>query len=119
MTTIELLEKHFKIRRSASSIMIKENNAEIFTEGQLEEIIQCCVAEAEKEGLEKLHFEISSKSPNYDMYKKCFETYSIEYVTENSIVFKDIYEVKDVESEIDFKLIEQVGEDAFIPFGRK
>ncbi|MDM5234935.1 GNAT family N-acetyltransferase [Bacillus cereus] len=113
MTTIELLEKHFKIRRSASSIMIKENNAEIFTEGQLEEIIQCCVAEAEKEGLEKLHFEISSKSPNYDMYKKCFETYSIEYVTENSIVFKDIYEVKDVESEIDFKLIEQVGEDAF------
>ena len=30
MTTIEQLEKHFKIRRSASSIMIKENNAEIF-----------------------------------------------------------------------------------------
>ena len=46
MTTIEQLEKHFKIRRSASSIMIKENNAEIFTEEQLE--MQYCVAEAEK-----------------------------------------------------------------------
>lgn len=29
------------------------------------------------------------------------------------IVFKDIYEVEDVESDIDFKLIEEVGEDAF------
>ena len=29
MTTIEQLEKYFKIRRNASSIMIKENNAEI------------------------------------------------------------------------------------------
>ena len=29
------------------------------------------------------------------------------------IVFKDIYEVEDVESEIDFKLIEEVGEEAF------
>ncbi|EEK78135.1 N-acetyltransferase [Bacillus cereus] len=113
MTTIELLEKHFKIRRSASSIMIKENNAEVFTEEQLEEIMQYGVAEAEKEGIENLHFEISSKSPNYDMYKKYFETYSFEYVTENIIVFKDIYEVEDVESEIDFKLIEEVGEDAF------
>ena len=35
MTIIEQLEKHFKIRRSASSIMIKENNAEVFTEEQL------------------------------------------------------------------------------------
>ena len=35
------------------------------------------------------------------------------------IVCKDIYEVEDVESEIDFKLIEEVGEDAFILFGRK
>lgn len=61
MTTIEQLEKHFKIRRSASSIMIKENNAEIFTEEQLEEMMQYCVAEAKKDGLEKLHFEISSK----------------------------------------------------------
>ena len=113
MTTIEQLEKHFKIRRSASSIMIKENNAEAFTEEQLKEIMQYCVAEAEKEGVEKLHFEISSKSPNYDVYKKCFETYSFEYVTENMIVFKDIYEVEDVESEIDFKLIEEVGEEAF------
>lgn len=69
MTTIEQLEKHFKIRRSASSIMIKENNAEIFTEEQLEEMVQYYVAEAEKDGLEKLHFEISSKSPNYDVYK--------------------------------------------------
>lgn len=51
------------------------------------------------------------------MYKKCFETYSFEYVTENMIVFKDIYEVEDVESDIDFKLIEEVGEDAFILFG--
>ena len=48
MTTIEQLEKHFKIRRSASSIMIKENNAEIFTEEQLEEMVQYYVAEAEK-----------------------------------------------------------------------
>lgn len=47
------------------------------------------------------------------MYKKCFEAYSFEYVTENIIVCKDIYEVEDVESEIDFKLIEEVGEDAF------
>ena len=29
------------------------------------------------------------------------------------IVFKDIYEVEDVESEMDFKLIEEVGEEAF------
>lgn len=29
------------------------------------------------------------------------------------IVCKDIYEVEDVESDIDFKLIEEVGEDAF------
>ncbi len=94
--------------------MIKENNAEIFTEEQLEEMMQYCVAEAKKGGLEKLHFEISSKSPNYDVYKKCFETYSFEYVTENMIVFKDIYEVEDVESEIDFKLIEEVGEEAFL-----
>ena len=69
MTTIEQLEKHFKIRRSASSIMIKENNAEVFTEEQLEEMVQYYVAEAEKDGLEKLHFEVSSKSPNYDVYK--------------------------------------------------
>jgi GNAT superfamily N-acetyltransferase len=113
MTTIEQLEKHFKIRRSTSSIMIKENNAEIFTEEQLEEMMQYCVAEAEKDGLEKLYFEISSKSPNYDVYKKCFETYSFEYITENIIVFKDIYEVEDIKSEIDFKLIEEIGEDAF------
>lgn len=32
-------------------------------------MLQYCVAEAEKDGLEKLHFEISSKSPNYDVYK--------------------------------------------------
>lgn len=114
--TIEQLEKHFKIRRSTSSIMIKENNAEVFTEEQLEEIMQYCVAEAEKDGLEKLHFEISSKSPNYDVYKKCFEMYSFEYVTENIIVFKDIYEVEDIESEINFQLIEEVGEDAFHSF---
>lgn len=69
MTTIEQLEKHFKIRRNASSIMIKENNAEIFTEEQIKEIMQYCVAEAEKEEIENLHFEISSKSPNYDVYK--------------------------------------------------
>ncbi|MCU4962428.1 GNAT family N-acetyltransferase, partial [Bacillus paranthracis] len=50
MTTIEQLEKHFKIRRNASSIMIKENNAEIFTEEQLKEMMQYCVAEAEEEG---------------------------------------------------------------------
>ncbi|MBE7121469.1 GNAT family N-acetyltransferase [Bacillus cereus] len=112
MTMIEQLEKHFKIRRSASSITIKENNAEAFTEEQLEELMQYCVAEAEKEGIEKLHFEISSKSPNYDVYKKCFRTYSFEYITENIIVFKDIYEVEDIESDIDFKLIEEVGEDA-------
>ncbi|PFN21861.1 N-acetyltransferase [Bacillus cereus] len=113
MTTIELLEKHFKIRRSNTSIMIKENNAEVFTEEQLEKIMQYCVTEAEKEGLENLHFEVSSKSPNYDVYKKCFETHSFEYITENMIVFKDIYEVEDVESEIDFKLIEEVGEEVF------
>lgn len=53
------------------------------------------------------------------MYKKCFEAYSFEYVTENIIVCKDIYEVEDVESEIDFKLIEEVGEDAFIHFGTR
>ena len=35
------------------------------------------------------------------------------------IVFKDIYEVEDVESEIDFKLIEEVGEEAFIHYGMK
>ena len=69
MKTIEQLEKHFKIRRNASSIMIKENNAEIFTEEQIKEIMQYCVAEAEKEEIENLHFEISSKSPNYDVYK--------------------------------------------------
>lgn len=62
MTTIEQLEKHFKIRRNASSIMIKENNAEVFTEEQLKEIMQYCVAEAEKEGIENVHFEISSKA---------------------------------------------------------
>lgn len=113
MMTIEQLEKHFKIRRNASSIMIKENNAEVFTEEQLEEIIQYYVVEAEKDGIEELQFEISSKSPNYDVYKKCFETYSFEYITENMIVCKDIYEVEDIESEIDFKLIEEIGEDAF------
>ncbi|GAB6433040.1 GNAT family N-acetyltransferase [Bacillus luti] len=112
MMNIELLEKHFKIRRSVSSIMIKENNAEVFTEEQLEEIMQYGIAEAEKDGIE-IHFEISSKSPNYDVYKKCFETHSFEYVTENMIVFKDIYEVEDVESDINFKLIEEVGADAF------
>ena len=53
------------------------------------------------------------------MYKKCFDTYSFEYITENMIVFKDIYEVEDVESEIDFKLIEEVGEEAFIHCGMK
>ena len=62
MTTIEQLEKHFKIRRNASSIMIKENNAEIFTEEQLKGIMQYCVAEAEKEGIKILHFEVSSKA---------------------------------------------------------
>ena len=31
--------------------------------------MQYCVAEAKKGELEKLHFEISSKSPNYDVYK--------------------------------------------------
>lgn len=62
MKTIEQLEKHFKIRRNASSIMIKENNAEVFTEEQLKEIMQYCVAEAEKEGIENIHFEISSKA---------------------------------------------------------
>lgn len=113
MMTIEQLEKHFKIRRNAFSIIIKENNAEPFTEEKLKGIMQYCVAEAEKEGIENLHFEISSKSPNYDVYKKCFETYSFEYATENMIVFKDIYEVEGVESEIDFKLIEEIGEDAF------
>ncbi|KXY44440.1 GNAT family N-acetyltransferase [Bacillus mycoides] len=113
MMTIEQLEKHFKIRKNASSIMIKENDAEVFTEEQLEEIMQYCVAEAEKDGIEELQFEISSKSPNYDVYKKCFETYSFEYITENMIVFKDIYEVEDIESEIDFKLIEEIGEAAF------
>lgn len=113
MMTIEQLEKHFKIRKNASSIMIKENDAEFFTEEQLEEIMQYCVAEAEKDGIEELQFEISSKSPNYDVYKKCFETYSFEYITENMIVFKDIYEVEDIESEIDFKLIEEIGEAAF------
>ena len=45
------VRKHFKIRRNASSIMIKENNAEIFTEEQLKGIMQYCVAEAEKEKL--------------------------------------------------------------------
>ena len=35
------------------------------------------------------------------------------------IVFKDIYEVEDVESDINFKLIEEVGADAFILFGTK
>lgn len=113
MMTIEQLEKHFKIRKNASSIMIKENDTEVFTEEQLEEIMQYCVAEAEKDGIEELQFEISSKSPNYDVYKKCFETYSFEYITENMIVFKDIYEVEDIESEIDFKLIEEIGEAAF------
>ena len=48
------------------------------------------------------------------MYKKCFEAYSFEYVTENIIVCKDIYEVEDVESEIDFKLIEEVGRRCFL-----
>lgn len=52
MTTIEQLEKYFKIRRNVSSIMIKENNAEIFTEEQLEEMMQYCVVEAKKDGLE-------------------------------------------------------------------
>ncbi|HDR7794484.1 TPA: GNAT family N-acetyltransferase [Bacillus luti] len=113
MTTIKQLQKHFKIRRSASSIMIKENNVEVFTEEQLEQIMQYCIAEGKKDGLENLHFEISSKSPNYDMYKKCFEMYSFEYVAENMIVFKDIYEIGDVESDIDFKLMEEVGENAF------
>lgn len=113
MMTIEQLEKHFKIRKNASSIMIKENDAEVFTEEQLEEIMQYCVAEAEKDGIEEFQFEISSKSPNYDVYKKCFETYSFEYITENMIVFKDIYEVEDIKSDIDFKLIEEMGEDAF------
>ncbi|MBE7149346.1 GNAT family N-acetyltransferase [Bacillus mycoides] len=113
MMTIEQLEKHFKIRKNASSIIIKENDAEVFTEEKLEEIMQYCVAEAEKDGIEELQFEISSKSPNYDVYKKCFETYSFEYITENMIVFKDIYEVEDIESEIDFKLIEEIGETAF------
>ncbi|KMN44751.1 GNAT family N-acetyltransferase [Bacillus sp. LK2] len=113
MTNIEQLEKYFKIRRSASSIVIKENNAEVLTEEQLEEMMQRCVAEVEKDGLEKLHFEISSKSPNYDAYRKCFGKHSFEHFAENIIVFKDIYEVDDIESDIDFKLVEEVGEEAF------
>ncbi len=56
MMTIEQLEKHFKIRRNASSIIIKENNAEPFTEEKLKEIMQYCVAEAEKRGNRKLAF---------------------------------------------------------------
>ncbi|MFB5252055.1 GNAT family N-acetyltransferase [Bacillus mycoides] len=113
MTIIKQLEKHFKIRRSASSIMIKENNAEVFTEEQIEEMMQYFVTEAKKGRLENLQFEVSSKSPNYDVYKKCFGKYSFEHIAENIIVFKDIYEVDDIESDIDFKLIEEVGEDAF------
>ncbi|PFM58694.1 N-acetyltransferase [Bacillus cereus] len=113
MTNIEQLEKYFKIRRSASSIVIKENNAEVLTEEQLEEMMQRCVAEVEKDGLENLHFEISSKSPNYDVYRKCFGKYSFEYFAENIIIFKDIYEVDDIESDIEFKLVEEVGEEAF------
>lgn len=62
MMTIEQLEKHFKTRKNASSIMIKENDAEVFTEEQLEEIMQYCVAEAEKDGIEEFQFEISSKA---------------------------------------------------------
>ena len=42
-----------------------------------------------------------------------FRKYSFEHITENIIVFKDIYEVEDIESDIDFKLIEEIGEDAF------
>ena len=53
------------------------------------------------------------------MYKNVLKHISFEYVTENMIVFKDIYEVEDVESEIDFKLIEEVGEEAFIHCGMK
>ena len=45
--------------------------------------------------------------------RNAFETYSFEHIAENIIVFKDIYEVEDIESDIDFKLIEEIGEDAF------
>ncbi|MED1410921.1 MULTISPECIES: GNAT family N-acetyltransferase [Bacillus] len=113
MTIIKHLEKNFKVKREASSVTIKENNTVVFTDEQIEEMVQYFVAEAKKDGLENLHFEISSKSPNYDVYRKCFGKYSFEYFAENIIVFKDIYEVDDIESDIDFKLIEEVGEGAF------
>ncbi|HHT7239107.1 MULTISPECIES: GNAT family N-acetyltransferase [Bacillus] len=113
MTIIKQLEKNFKIRREVSTITIKENNAAVFTEEQIEEMVQYFVTEAKKGGLENLQFEVSSKSPNYDVYKKCFGKYSFEHIAENIIVFKDIFEVEDIESDIDFKLIEEVGEDAF------
>lgn len=88
MTTIEQLEKHFKIRRNASSIMIKENNAEIFTEEQLKEMMQYCVAEAEEEGIENLHFEISSKSPNYNMYKNVLKRIRLNMLLKTSLCLR-------------------------------
>ena len=62
MTIIKQLEKHFKIRRSASSIMIKENDAEVFTEEQIEEIMQYFVTEAKKDGLENYNLRFLQKA---------------------------------------------------------
>ena len=61
MTTIEQLEKHFKIRRNASSIMIKENNAEIFTEEQLKESCNIVLLRL-KRGIENLLLKFLQKA---------------------------------------------------------
>ncbi|KFM99402.1 GNAT family N-acetyltransferase [Bacillus clarus] len=114
MTIIKQLEKNFKVRRGvSSSITIEENNAIAFTEKQMEEVVQHYIDEATKEELQNLHFEISSKSPNYDVYKKCFQVNHFENSGEKIVVFKDIHSIEDVENEFDLKLIEEVGEAEF------
>ena len=119
MTTIEQLEKHFKIRKSASSIMIKENDAEVFTEEQLKRWCNIALLRRKRWIRRIYNLRFLQKAQIMMCIRNALETYSFEYIAENIIVFKDIYEVGDIESEIDFKLIEEIGEDAFILCGMK
>ena len=50
--------------------------------------MQYCVAEAEKEEIENLHFEISSKSPNYNMYKNVLKRIRLNMLLKTSLCLR-------------------------------
>ena len=52
--------------------------------------MQYCVAEAEEEGIENLHFEISSKSPNYNMYKNVLKRIRLNMLLKTSLCLGSI-----------------------------